>query len=101
MHRVGRAAAMVEWKNRPLGCLVLRHQPVAGRLAAASAFEGNVHLGGGGRLVPRYDPPRRDSLHLLGELVRYASEDRAIRSWRTRAAQRGFRSKGMRRRNPV
>ena len=52
---------------------------------------GDVHLGGRGRLVPRHDASRRHSQHVLGQLVRHASQDCSIRRWRKGKAQRGYR----------
>ena len=62
LHRVGRRAALVQRQGRPERRLLLRHQPVAGRLAAAAASRRDVHLGRRGRLVPRHDAPRRHPL---------------------------------------
>ena len=84
LHRVGRRAALVERQGRPERHLLLRHQPVARRVAAAAAPRRDVHLGRRGRLVPRHDPPRRHPLHVLGELVRHAGEDGAVRPGRAR-----------------
>src|SRR5262245_44544776 len=72
MHRMGGAAAVVEWQNRTYRHLLLRHQPVACGLTAAATSDCDVHLGRCGRLVPRHDPSRRYPLDLLGELVRHA-----------------------------
>ncbi len=101
MHRVGRRAAVVERQGRPQRHLLLRHQPVAGRLAAAAASGGDVHLGRRGRLVPRHDAPRRHPLHVLGQLVRHAGQDRAVRPRRARPAQPRHRRTGVRRRDAV
>ena len=65
--------------------LLLRHQPVARRVAAAAASRRDVRLGRRGRLVPRHDAPRRHPLHVLGQLVRHAGEDRAVRRWASAA----------------
>ena len=87
LHRMGGRAAMVERQSRPQRHFLLRHQPVARRLAAAAASRRHVHLGRRGRLVPRHDASWRHSLDVLGELVRHAGQDRAIRRRRARQAQ--------------
>ena len=86
LHRMGRRAAVVERQGRAQRHLVLRHQPVARRVAAAAASRRHVHLGGRRRLVPRHDAPRRHPLHVLGKLVRHAGQDRAVRRGRARQA---------------
>lgn len=56
------------WSNGHVGLLgisYLCHQPVARGLAATSAPSGDHPLGGGRRLLPRHDVPRRHSMHLL------------------------------------
>ena len=92
---------LVERQCRAQRHLLLRDQPVAGGFAAAAASEGDVHLGGCGRLVSRHDPPWRHSLDVLGQLVRHAGQDRAIWPRRTGAAQPGHRRAGLRRRDDV
>ena len=77
---MGRGPDLVERQRRPQRRVLLRHQPVAGGFAAAAASEGHVHLGGCGRLVSRHDAPWRHSLDVLGQLVRHAGQDRAIRA---------------------
>ena len=101
VHRVGRRAAVVERQGRPERHLVLRHQPVARRLAAAAAPRRDLHLGRRGRLVPRHDAPRRHRQHLLGQLVRHAGEERAVRPGRARAEEPRQRQAGVRRRDAV
>ena len=59
-------------------------------LAAMCVWEGC------GRLVPRHDASRRHSLDVLGELVRHAGQDRAIRRRRARQAQPRARRTGVR-----
>ena len=86
LHRMGRRAALVERQGRAQRHFVLRHQPVARRLAAAAASRRDVHLGGRGRLVSRHDASRRHALDVLGQLVRHAGEDRAVRRGRARQA---------------
>ena len=88
LHRMGRRAALVERQGRAQRHLLLRHQPVARGVAAAAASRRDVHLGGRRRLVSRHDAPRRHPLHVLGELVRHAGEDRAVRRRRARQAHR-------------
>ena len=88
LHRMGRRAAVVERQGRAERHLLLRHQPVARRLAAAAASRRDVRLGGRGRLVSRHDASRRHPLDLLGQLVRHAGEDRAVRRGRARQAHR-------------
>ena len=87
LHRMGRRAAMVERQGRAQRHFLLRHEPVACRLAAAAASCRHVHLGRLGRLVSRHDASRRHPLDVLGELVRHAGQDRAIRPRRARRAQ--------------
>ena len=87
------------WSNGKVGLsrrLLLRHQPMARRLAAAAASRRHVRVGGRSRLVSRHDAPRRHRLHVLGELVRHAGEDRAARRRRARQAQPGARRAGVR-----
>ena len=96
LHRVGRRAAVVERQGRAQRHLLLRHQPVARGVAAAAASRRHVHLGRRRRLVPRHDAPRRHPLHLLGQLVRHAGEDRAVRRGRARPAQPRHRRAGLR-----
>ena len=79
LHRMGRRAALVERQGRPQRHFLLRHEPVARRLAAAAASRRHVRVGRLGRLVPRHDASRRHSLDVLGELVRHAGQDRAVR----------------------
>ena len=100
LHRMGRRAALVEWQGRAQRHLLLRHQPVARGHAATAASRRPVHLGRLRRLLPRTDAPRRHPLHVPGELVRHAGEDRAI--WRGRAwqAQPRARRAGLRAGNP-
>ena len=88
LHRMGRRAAVVERQGRAERHLLLRHQPVARRVVAAAASRRDVHLGGRGRLVSRHDASRRHALDLLGQLVRHAGEDRAVRRGRARQARR-------------
>ena len=87
LHRVGGRAALVERQGRSQRHFLLRHQSVARRFAAAAASRRDVHLGRRCRLVPRHDASWRHSLDVLGELVRHAGEDRAIRRRRARQAQ--------------
>ena len=101
VHRVGGRAALVERQGRPERHLLLRHQPVARRVAAAAAPRRDVRLGRRGRLVSRHDAPRRHPLHVLGELVRHAGEDGAVRPGRARPAQPRHGSAGVRRRDAV
>ena len=96
LHRMGRRAAVVERQGRPQRHFLLRHQPVARRIAAAAAPRRHVHLGRRCRLVPRHDASRRHSLDVLGELVRHAGQDRAIRRRRARQAQPRARRTGVR-----
>ena len=96
LHRMGRRAAVVERQDRAQRHLLLRHQPVARGDAAAAASRRDVHLGGLRRLVPRHDASRRHPLHVLGELVRHAGEDRAVRRGRARQAQPRARRAGVR-----
>ena len=96
LHRMGRRAAVVERQGRAQRHLLLRLEPVARRDAAAAASRRDVHLGGLRRLVSRHDAPRRHPLHVLGELVRHAGEDRAIRRRRARQAQPRARRAGVR-----
>ncbi len=87
LHRMGCGPAVVERQDRVERHLLLRLQPVACGDAAAAAPRRHVRLGGLRGLVPRHDPSRRHSLHVLGKLVRHAGEDRAVRRGRTRQAQ--------------
>ena len=96
LHRMGRRAAVVERQGRAQRHLLLRLEPVARRDAAAAASRRDVHLGGLRRLVSRHDAPRRHPLHVLGELVRHAGEDRAVRRRRARQAQPRARRAGVR-----
>ena len=65
LHRMGRRAAVVERQGRAERHLLLRHQPVARRVAAAAASRRDVRLGRRRRLVPRHDAPRRHPQHVL------------------------------------
>ena len=96
LHRMGRRAAVVERQGRAERHLVLRHQPVARRVAAAAASRRDVRVGGRGRLVSRHDASRRHALDLLGQLVRHAGEDRAVRRGRARQALARARRTGVR-----
>ena len=73
------SAAVVERQGGTERRLVLRHQPVARRIASAAASHGDVHLGRRGRLVSRHDASRRDPEYVLDELVRHAGEERSVR----------------------
>ena len=55
-------AALVERQGRAQRHFLLRHEPVARRVAAAAAPGGDVRLGGRRRLVSRHDASRRHSL---------------------------------------
>ena len=79
MRRVGGNAGLVERQGGPERHLVLRDEPVAGRVIAAEASRRAVRLGRRGRLLPRPQPPRRHLLHVCPELVRHADQDRAVR----------------------
>ncbi len=96
LHRMGRPAALVERQGRAQWHFLLRHEPVARGVTAAAASRRHVRVGRLGRLVPRHDASRRHSLHVLGELVRHAGEDRAIRRRRKRRAQPRARRAGVR-----
>ena len=96
LHRMGRRAALVERQGRAQRHFLLRHEPVARRVAAAAASRRHVRLGRLGRLVPRHDASRRHPLDVLGELVRHAGEDRAVRRRRARQAQPRARRTGVR-----
>ena len=85
-YRLGGGAAVVIGQGRSQRDLLLRDQPVARRIAPAAGTRGHVRLGGRRRLVPGHDPPRRHRLHVLGELVRHAGEDRPARVGRPRSA---------------
>ncbi len=84
---MGRPAALVERQSRPQRHFLFRHEPVARGVNAAAASRRHVRVGRLRRLVPRHDASWRHSLDLLGELVRHAGEDRAIRRRRARQAQ--------------
>ena len=86
LHRMGGRAALVERQSRPQRNFLLRHQPVARRLDAAAAPRRDVRLGRRRRLVSRHDASWRHSLDVLGELVRHAGQDRAIRRRRSAAS---------------
>ena len=60
-------------------------------LAAMCIWEGC------GRLVSRHDASRRHPLHVLGQLVRHAGEDRAVRPGRARPEEPGHGRTGLRR----
>ena len=96
LHRMGRRAALVQRQSRPQRHFLLRHESVARRLAAAAASRRHVRVGRLGRLVPRHDASRRHSLDVLGELVRHAGEDRAVRRRRERRPQPRARRIGVR-----
>ena len=87
VHRVGRHPELEQRQGRPQRHLLLRLEPVARRLAAAPAPGRDVPVGGGRRLVPRHDPPRRDPEHLLHDLVPRADPERPARDGGERAAQ--------------
>ncbi len=78
---------LVEREGGPLRRVVLRHQPVARCLAATAASGRDVRLGRRCRLVPRHDASWRHPFHLLGQLVRHAGEDGAVRPRRAWPAQ--------------
>ena len=62
-------AGVQPWSNGKVGLNGISyyaHEPVAGRVAAAAAPRGDVHLGRRRRLVPRHDPPRRHPLARSG-----------------------------------
>ena len=101
LHRMGRRAAVVERQGRAQRHFLLRHEPVARGVAAAAASCRHVHLGRRGRLVSRHDASRRHSLDVLGELVRHAGQDRAIRRRRARQTQPRARRAGVRTGNAV
>ncbi len=96
LHRMGRRAALVERQGRAQRHFLLRHEPVARRLAAAAASRRHVRVGRLGRLVPRHDASRRHPLDVLGELVRHAGQGRAIRPRRERRPQPRARRTGVR-----
>ena len=96
LHRMGRRAAVVERQGRTQRHFLLRHQPMARGVAAAAASRRHVHLGRRRRLVSRHDPSRRHPLHVLGQLVRHAGQDRAIRRRRARQAKPRARRTGVR-----
>ena len=82
-------AGVQPWSNGKVGLNGISYygiNAVARRVAAAAAPRRDVRLGGRGRLVSRHDASRRHALHLLGELVRHAGEDRAVRRGRARQA---------------
>ena len=101
LHRMGGETALVERQNRPQRRLLLRHQPMARGVPAAAPPRRHVHLGRRGRLVSRYDAPWRHTLHILGELVRHAGEDRAVRRGRARQEKPLHRRAGVRPGKPV
>ena len=96
LHRMGRRAAVVERQGRAQRHFLLRHQPVARGIARTAASCRHVHLGRRRRLVSRHDAPRRHSLHVLGQLVRHAGQDRAIRRRRARQTKPRARRTGLR-----
>ena len=57
----------------------------------------NQWQGGAAALVPRHDAPRRHPEHLLGQLVRHAGEDGAVRPGRARPEEPGHGRTGVRR----
>ena len=65
LRRVGGHAELEQRQGRGDGRVVLRHERVARRRAAAAAPRGDRTVGGRGRPVPRREPPRR---HLLERL---------------------------------
>ncbi len=95
LHRMGRRASLEQRQGRPQRHLLLRHEPVAGRLPAAAAPGGDVHLGGRGRFLPRRLPPWRHSLHVPAELVRHAGQVRAARPGQARLSQPHDRRLGL------
>src|SRR5216684_8654346 len=87
LHRLGRRTTVEQRQGRPQRDFLLRDQSVAGSVAAAAAFGGDVRVGRSGGVVSRYFTSRRNLLHLLGKLVRHAGEDGAIRTRRARATK--------------
>ena len=59
LHRLGRRAAVVERQGRTQRHLLLRHEPVAGGVAAAEAPHRDVRVGRRRRFLPRHGPSRR------------------------------------------
>ena len=95
VHRVGGNAEVVERQGRPERHLLLRDEPVAGRVPAAEAPHRDVHLGRRGRLLPRSQPPRRHLLHVCAELVRHAGQDHPVRPRHARPSQPHERRLGL------
>ena len=87
LHRVGGGAALVQRQGRPERHLVLRDEPVAGGVAPAPAPGRHLHLGGGRRLLPRSQPPRRDPLLLRPRVVPLAGHHPPARPRHPRAPQ--------------
>ena len=80
-------AGVQPWSNGKVGTqrhFLLRHEPVAGRRAAAAASRRHVHLGGLIRSLPRDVPARRHPERLLQKLVRPPGAARAARRRRAR-----------------
>ena len=90
----GRARSPGARQGRHQRHLLFRHQPVAGRRAAAAASRRALHLGRLRRLLPRARAPRRHPLRLHRELVPAPGAARAARRRRPRPAQRGHRRAG-------
>ena len=95
LHRMGRHAAVVERQGRPQRHLVLRHQPVVRRAAAAAASRRHVRVGGRVRLLPREHPSRRHPLHLRADRERFRRLADPARHGRTRPPQPGHRRTGV------
>ena len=102
MHRVGGRPALEQRKNRPERHLLLRNEPMAGGLSSAAASDGDVRMGGRGRLLPRHGPSRR---HLLQRLRPGLARDAGLydpeRARHARVPQPHERRLGFRPRNAV
>ena len=92
-------AGVQPWSNGKVGLNGISYygiNAVARRLVAAAAPRRDVRVGRRGRLVSRHDASRRHALDLLGQLVRHAGEDRAVRRGRARQALARARRTGVR-----